>query len=79
MAFPPARHSPNSDYNRKSDTRAHSPEEQLKRPVVLAIASLCAFLFVALLPGRPAQTPKRPHFTDVAARWDVVADPRIAP
>ena len=70
MAFPPGRNSPNSAYNRDSasDNRAHSPEEQLKRTIVLAISSLCAFLLVALLPGRPAQTSKRPHFTDVAAR-----------
>src|ERR1039458_1397778 len=73
QALPPARNSPNSDYNRdsESDTRAHSPEEQLKRTIVLAISSLCAFLFVALPPGRPAQTPKRPHFTDVAARSQI--------
>ena len=70
MAFPPGRNSPNSAYNRDSasDNRAHSPEEQLKRTIVLAILSLCAFLLAALLPGRPAQTSKRPHFTDVAAR-----------
>src|SRR5476649_2085020 len=66
MAFPPGRNSPNSAYNRDSasDNRAHSPEEQLKRTIVLAILSICAFLLVALLPGRPAQTSKRPHFTD---------------
>ena len=40
----------------------------MKRTIVLAILSLSAFLLVALLPGRPAQTSKRPHFTDVAAR-----------
>ena len=73
MALPPARNPPNSAYNRdsESDTRAHSPEEQLKRTIALAISSLCAFLFVALPPGRTAQTPKRPHFTDVAARSQI--------
>jgi hypothetical protein len=40
----------------------------LKRTIVLALSSLCAFLFVALQAGRPAQSPTRPHFTDVAAR-----------
>jgi len=36
--------------------------------IVLAVSALCAFLFVALLSGRPALTAKRPHFTDVAPR-----------
>jgi len=40
----------------------------LKRTIVLTIASLCAFWFVAPPSGRPAQTARRPHFTDVAAR-----------
>ena len=73
MAFPPARNSLNFHYNRdsESDPRAHSLEEQLKRTIALAISILCAFLFVALLPGRPAQTPKRPHFTDVAPRSEI--------
>ncbi len=43
----------------------------MKRTIVLAISSLCAFLFVALLPGRPAQTPRRPHFADMAARSQI--------
>src|ERR1035441_10130670 len=65
-----ARSSPHSDYNRdyESHIRAHSPEELLKSTIVLAIASLCAWLFVALPSGRPAETARRPHFTDVAAR-----------
>ena len=35
----PERNSPDSDYNRdsESDTRAHSPEEQLKRTIAPAI------------------------------------------
>ena len=43
----------------------------MKRTVVLVIASLCAFLFVALPSGRPAPAPKRPHFTDVAPRSQI--------
>jgi hypothetical protein len=40
----------------------------LKPVIVLAIAAACAFLFLAPPSGRPAQTARRPHFTDVAPR-----------
>jgi hypothetical protein len=40
----------------------------LKSATVLALATLGACFFVALPSGRPAQTLRRPHFTDVAPR-----------
>ena len=38
----------------------------MKRTIALALSTLCAFL--AIIPGRPAQTAKSPHFTDIAGR-----------
>ena len=43
----------------------------MNRTIVLALSSVCGFLLVALPPGRPAQPPWRPHFTDVAGRSNV--------
>jgi hypothetical protein len=40
----------------------------LNRAIAFAFATLCAFLCLALPSMRPAESGKRPHFTDVAPR-----------
>ncbi|HUB77335.1 MAG TPA: CRTAC1 family protein [Bryobacteraceae bacterium] len=39
--------------------------------LVLAASILCASIFAALLSGRPAETVRRPHFTDIAPRSNI--------
>src|SRR5215472_3842440 len=40
----------------------------LNRSIALAVASLCAFLWLVLPLARPAEPAPRPHYTDVAPR-----------
>jgi hypothetical protein len=40
-------------------------------PIVLAVSTLGACLFAALLSGRPIQNTRRPHFTDAAPRSNI--------
>jgi enediyne biosynthesis protein E4 len=49
------------DYNKR----------KLKRTIILGLSIFSGFLFVALPVGRPAQTARRPHFTDVAAHSNI--------